>query len=575
MSGPTFTPASAAPLAGTLQIATDVNSRISVIISDGFGNQEKDFYDFSTNHSEILLGFKPNQTNQILVTVYDENQNSATAPQLLTFVTAPLPSNFPVYTVLTNLPSQMEPGYTLFIDEDRNTLVGFAIFMDNSGNVVWYKQTPQYSDADVRQLANGDLLFEEQPPNNDFVEINMLGQTVRVLHPPAQYPVNLHEALETSRGTLLYISDVSVSVPNFPSVLPSQSMTETNPPLKTVTMDDNPVVEINATNGALVNAWSMVNMIDPDRVTYLTGDSTTSYGVDNIHANAIIDDTNDNSIIVSMRDQNAVMKFSRLTGAIKWILGSPTNWPASFQQYFFTPVGSPFDWNWGQHRPTLTPQGTVLMYNDGDWRADPFSTPVPDASNYGSAEEFSLDETNMLISEVWNSQWQTNQDRLYSQVVGKAQWLPQTRDVLVTYGYVQWVNGLSPNPKDTDGSMPRIKEYTHDPIPQVVFDLAMWNYTNTSSTYIGNLVYRATRIPHLYPHPLVPVPNLVINLQNQIPVLTFSADPTYTYSIQQSTDLKNWTIIGTALKSGSAGDYFYFDLDANDKAMRYYRVMAQ
>jgi hypothetical protein len=558
-----------------LQIATDVNSRISVIISDGFGNQEKDFYDFSTNHSEILLGFKPNQTNQILVTVYDENQNSATAPQLLTFVTAPLPSNFPVYTVLTNLPSQMEPGYTLFIDEDRNTLVGFAIFMDNSGNVVWYKQTPQYSDADVRQLANGDLLFEEQPPNNDFVEINMLGQTVRVLHPPAQYPVNLHEALETSRGTLLYISDVSVSVPNFPSVLPSQSMTETNPPLKTVTMDDNPVVEINATNGALVNAWSMVNMIDPDRVTYLTGDSTTSYGVDNIHANAIIDDTNDNSIIVSMRDQNAVMKFSRLTGAIKWILGSPTNWPASFQQYFFTPVGSPFDWNWGQHRPTLTPQGTVLMYNDGDWRADPFSTPVPDASNYGSAEEFSLDETNMLISEVWNSQWQTNQDRLYSQVVGKAQWLPQTRDVLVTYGYVQWVNGLSPNPKDTDGSMPRIKEYTHDPIPQVVFDLAMWNYTNTSSTYIGNLVYRATRIPHLYPHPLVPVPNLVINLQNQIPVLTFSADPTYTYSIQQSTDLKNWTIIGTALKSGSAGDYFYFDLDANDKAMRYYRVMAQ
>jgi hypothetical protein len=575
LSGPTFTPATAAPLAGTLQITTDVNSRISVIISDGFGNQEKDFYDFSTNHSEILLGFKPNQTNQILVTVYDENQNSATAPQLLTFVTPPLPSNFPVYTVLTNLPSQMEPGYTLFIDEDRNTLVGFAIFMDNSGNVVWYKQTPQYSDADVRQLANGDLLFEEQPPNNDFVEINMLGQTVRVLHPPAQYPVNLHEALETSRGTLLYISDVSVSVPNFPSVLPSQSMTETNPPLKTVTMDDNPVVEINATNGALVNAWSMVNMIDPDRVTYLTGDSTTAYGVDNIHANALIDDTNDNSIIVSMRDQNAVMKFSRLTGAIKWILGSPTNWPASFQKYFFTPVGSPFDWNWGQHRPTLTPQGTVLMYNDGDWRADPFSTPVPDASNYGSAEEFSIDETNMLISEVWNSQWQTNQDRLYSQVVGKAQWLPQTRDVLVTYGYVQWVNGLSPNPKDTDGSMPRIKEYTHDPIPQVVFDLAMWNYTNTSSTYIGNLVYRATRIPHLYPHPLVPVPNLVINLQNQIPVLTFSADPTYTYSIQQSTDLKNWTIIGTALKSGSAGDYFYFDLDANDKAMRYYRVMAQ
>ena len=573
LSGPTFTPASGAPLAGTLQITTDVSSRISVLISDGTNTQERDFFDFSTNHSETLLGFKPNRASQITVTVYDENQNSATAPQPLTFITAPLPANFPIYAVLTNLPAQMEPGYTLFIVQNRNAEVGYTTIMDNSGNVVWYKQTPEYADADVRQLDNGDLLLEEQLPNNDFLEINMLGQTVNVLHPPAQYPVNLHEAVVTSRNTILYISDVSVSVPNFPSVLPSQSMTDTNPPLETVTMDDNPVVEISATNGALVNAWSMVSMIDPTRVSYLTGDYDTSYGLDNIHANAIIDDTNDNSIIVSMRDQNAVMKFSRLTGQIKWILGSPTNWPASFLQYFFTPVGSPFDWNWGQHRPTLTPQGTLMLYNDGDWRADPFNTPVADSNNYGSAEEFSLDETNMQVSEVWNSAWQTNVDRLYSQVVGKAQWLPQTQHVLVTYGYVQWVNGLSPNPKDADGSMPRIREYTHDPIPRVVFDLAMWNYTNTSSTYIGNLVYRATRIPDLYTHPLEPVAALVINVVNQIPVLTFSADPTHTYSIQESTDLQNWTTVGTALPSGDAGDYYYYDLDAGETVHCFYRVI--
>src|SRR5580658_5844175 len=106
LSGPTFTPAPGAPLAGTLQITTDVNSRISIFMSDGTNVQEKDFYDFSTTHSEILLGFKPNQTNEILVTVYDENQNSVTAPQVLTFITAPLPATFPAYEVLTNLPSQ-------------------------------------------------------------------------------------------------------------------------------------------------------------------------------------------------------------------------------------------------------------------------------------------------------------------------------------------------------------------------------------------------------------------------------------------------------------------------------------
>jgi arylsulfate sulfotransferase len=575
LSGPTFTPAPGAPLAGTLKITTDVNSRISVFMSNGTNVQEKDFYDFSTTHSETLLGFNPNRTNEILVTVYDENQNAVTAPQVLTFVTAPLPATFPVYRVLTNLPSQMEPGYTLFIDQNRNFVVGYIIIMDNYGNVVWYKQTPEYSDGDVRQLSNGNLLLEEQTPNNDFVQINMLGQTNSILRPPAQYPINLHEALITSRGTILYISDAAVTVTNFPSVLPNQNMTDTDPPLETVQMDDNPVVEISMTNGALVNAWSLASRIYPERVTYLTGDANTSFGVDNIHANALVDDTNDNSIIVSMRDQNAVMKFSRLTGAVKWILGSPTNWPASFQPYFFTPVGSPFDWNWGQHRPTLTPEGTLLLYNDGNWRADPFNTPVASSNNYGSAEEFSLNETNMQVSEVWNSEWQTNQDRLYSVVVGKAQWLPQTRDVLVTHGYVQFVNGVAPNPKDTDGSMSRIREYTHDPIPRVVFDLAMWNYTNTSSIYVGNLVYRATRIPDIYTHPLAPVAGLVINEDGQIPVLTFSADPTYTYSIQESTDLQNWTTVGTAQQAGDDGDYYYYDLDADNTTCRFYRVMSQ
>jgi hypothetical protein len=110
LSGPTFTPASGAPLAGTLQITTDVKSRISVFISDGTNVQEKDFYDFSTTHSETLLGFKPHRTNEIMVAAYDANQDTVIAPQILTFVTAVLPATFPIYAVLTNLPDQMEPG---------------------------------------------------------------------------------------------------------------------------------------------------------------------------------------------------------------------------------------------------------------------------------------------------------------------------------------------------------------------------------------------------------------------------------------------------------------------------------
>lgn len=231
-----------------------MDSRISVLVSDGTGVREKDFYDYGTTHSETLLGFKPGQTNLIQVTVYDKDRNAYTAPQLLTFVTAPLPANFPTVNVLTSEPDQMEPGYMLLVIDDAYTRVGdYIAVLDNAGNVVWYSPVPTSGApyADVRQLDNGDLFLQLTPPSNEFIEMNMLGEIVRTWQPPAEYPINVHEGLVTSRGTIMYLSDVSQVVSNFPT-----SDTIPNPPLETTNVDDNPIVEISFTNSALVNAWS-------------------------------------------------------------------------------------------------------------------------------------------------------------------------------------------------------------------------------------------------------------------------------------------------------------------------------
>lgn len=172
LSGPSFTPAANAPLAGLLQLTTDVNSRVSVLVSDGTDLWERDFYDYATTHSVPLLGFKPGQTNQILVTVYDKNRNAYTVPQPLTFVTTPLSTNFPLYTVLTSEPGAMEPGYTLFLIQSGSA--HYITIMDNSGEVVWYSPAPATGDSDVRQMDNGDLFIEEDLPVNDFLEVNLL-----------------------------------------------------------------------------------------------------------------------------------------------------------------------------------------------------------------------------------------------------------------------------------------------------------------------------------------------------------------------------------------------------------------
>lgn len=567
VSGPSFVPSVKAPLAGVLTVSTDIGSRVSVSVNDGTNSWEKDFYDFSTSHSMTLLGFKPGRTNQISVTVYDKYRNACSAPQTLTFVTPPLPIDISHSVVRKSEPDLMEPGYMLFLMQLVGTTSHYIMIVNSAGEVVWYTLAPAAGDVDVRQLDNGDLFLPEMKPNNDFVELNMLGTNVQTWHPPAQYPVNVHEGLVTDHGTILYLSDASVSVSNFPTTVTS------NATLATKLVDDNPIVEISMTNSILLNAWSPIGLIAPTRVTYLTYQLPNTFGVDNEHANAVVEDTTDDSIVFSLRDQNAVFKLSRATSRLKWILGTPTNWPANFQQYLFTPVGSPFAWQYGQHAPKVTPQHTVLLYDDGNSRASPFDPPLADQSNHSRAVEYAIDETNMLISQLWDST-QANEDRFFTQYLGDAVWLPQQQNILVTYGNINYVNGAPPSPTSTSATMVRIVEYTHDPVPQVLFDMEFFDHSNTSSTYKGYVCYRCIQIPDLYPHTAQPVTSLVLNFEDSVPDIQFSADPAHNYLIQASTDLQSWTDVGSPENDGS-GNFDFVDVEADQFQARFYRVVTQ
>lgn len=569
VSNPSFSQASNAPLAGVLHVDTDVASRLSVSVNDGLGTWHHDFLDYATNHSEVVLGFKPDRTNEIQVTVYDKNHNSYTASGTLTNITAPLPANFPVHTVLKSDPSKMEPGYTLFIVQRGFWQNTFVTIVDNTGEVVWYMPSPSKYDLDVRQLPNGDLFFPEQAPEvNDFIEVNMLGETVWTLTPPPDYPVNAHDGVPTDHGTILYLSDTSRQVDNFPG-----STTDPNAPLKTVTINDNPIVEIDATDGSLLNAWSPMQLLDRTRINYSCFLHDNSFGVDSEHANAVLEDPRDDSIVASLRNQDAVFKFSRSTGQLKWILGPHDNWGSGWQPYLLTPVGTPFEWNYSQHAPQITPQGTLLVFDDGNFRAEPYEKPMADADNYSRGVEFSIDEKNMTVSQVWDSSLATDVDRLFTPILGNTRQLPQTGNILVTYGYVTYVNGAPPSRYNTNAPMVRIIQYTHDPIPQAVFDLSFFDYNNTSSGYTGIVCYRANLIPDLYPHPALPVTGLTLRDLNGIPLLRFSGDITKVYDIESSDDLKNWIVVGSAIQHDGTGEFSFYDIQPGFPSARYYRIV--
>jgi hypothetical protein len=571
-SGPSFTPAPLAPLAGSLQLATDVPSRVNVSVSDGSNTWQRNFHDYSTSHSVPLLGFKPGRTNIITVTALDKFRNAAAAPPPLVFVTPPLPGDFPESMLVTNQPAKMEPGYTLFRVENLGDGAAYLTIVDNAGEVVWYSVASSL--LDVRQLSNGDLFL---PLSTNFAEIDMLGQTVRSWGVPDGLDINYHDGVPTSRDSILYISDDHAIVPDFPA-----NLTGPNAPLVSAYVLYNRIIEMSATNGALLNNWSLLDMLQPNRVDYLT--YSQGY-IDLEHANAVLDDPGDGSIIVSMRHQDAIMKFSRATGEIKWILGPHENWNAEFQSYLLAPSGTPFAWNYAQHGPMLTPQGTLLVYDDGNYRASPYDKILPDPDNYSRAVEYSINEETMEVSQVWEytgtnatSQiWAatgTNVDRLYTGLVGNTDRLPVTGNVLVTFGYTEYENGASPSPILPGATMLRIKEVTHDPLPEVVFDLSFFDYNNPNGVFAGYFAYRSHRIPDLYSTLPAPVEDLSVDLVDGAAILQFSGNQANTYTVQASTDLSQWNSIGEAEDTGG-GNYILADFYDSAAAAQFYRVLSQ
>jgi hypothetical protein len=263
------------------------------------------------------------------------------------------------------------------------------------------------------------------------------------------------------------------------------------------------------------------------------------------------------------------------TGKVKWILSPHENWGPEFAPYLLKPVGVPFEWSYGQHALRITSRGTLFVYDDGNFRATPFDPPVPDSQNYSRAVEYKIDEAKMEISQVW--EYGANvAEPLYTGSVGSAFELPRTGNVLISFGNVSWVNHQKPSAAAPNASMARIKEVTYGDNPEVVFDLSLFDYNNTSSSYRGNYVYRAYRIADFYPHPAEPVTDLDVKVENGITHVRFSADPFRTYKIETARSLagiETWTPLATAQLDADGNCDYQEQGPPEFEEERYFRVL--
>ncbi len=521
-SGPTFIldPNGTTPLAGVVHLATDLPARVTLEVSDGEGSRTIEFAEFKTDFSLPVLGLKPNRQYSIEVKVTDQNNQQLIAAPALQAVTGPLPDDFPDIEVLVSQPALMEPGYTMmarFIRAggDREiTLAGFGtgleeqtlpdwmcwamswavecgsssaptytIMVDDAGDVVWYSLL---GDITNYQLEDGSLLYRG---GNDVISVDMLGNEIRRVTMDDPGTGLTHDLMPTVNQTYLSITIQQATVEDFPT-----SDTDPNAPRRTAKIEDNPIVEFDS-KGNLLNTWPLVDMLDAGRIGY-NSLNLRDLGHDWAHVNSVIYDPRDDSIIMSLRHQDALVKFSRFTGELKWILGPHANWSPEFQAFLLTPVGEPFEWQFHQHSPVITPSGTILVFDNGNFRASPFdgNAKIPNWQNYSRAVEYAIDEQRMEVRQVWEY-GKNIENRLFAGHISDANWMGKTGNVLITFGGTSITGGV-PNSELGQGEIStRIVEVTHDTPAAKVFDIVVYDPTTGARLQ----VYRSERIPDLYP----------------------------------------------------------------------------
>jgi hypothetical protein len=343
---------------------------------------------------------------------------------------------------------------------------------DLSGNLIWFAdlQDGVYLDSSfpIKPLPNGDFLIVVTGAFNGVREINLAGETISQFSvgdvnqalAQAGFQIALaslhHDILPLPNGHLILLANTFQSFTNLPGF-----------PGVTQVIGDF-LIDLDE-NRKPVWVWNTFDHLDINRQPFLFPDWT--------HANAIIDSPDDGNLILSMRNQDWVIKINYRDGAgdggILWRLGPGGD--------FVIPGGSPADFNYAQHYPVLvggksTGVFPLLLFDNGNNRIlDSNGTLCGSpgaASCYSRPVLFELDETSKTAQILW-------QDKLpvFSGCCGSINTLGN--------GDVEFDIAVESSAPLTS----RVQEVTQEPVPRLVWQMDV----------IGQLAYRAFRIPSLYP----------------------------------------------------------------------------
>ncbi len=513
------------PLAAIVQFSANRNVQTTVELADG---DRRWTIEFDQNPAEGLpiVGMRANRCHELTISITDAEGNVLQAPETLSYTTPPLPTDeleFPPLRCTVSKPDRMEPGFTLtsirrrrfgqitnLTKEEQEFLLffGLLVALDDEGEVIWYHKM-DICFSDFARMRNGNIMYLTL--DHHIIEIDILGNEVASWRssgspfPPRSDKVISIDTMafhhyidELPNGNIIAFSTVSQVIDDYWS-----SEEDPDAPRKRKKIMGDEIVEFER-DGTVVWRWNAFDWVDPYRLGYealyiywmLHGFADF---VDWTHGNGLWLDESDDSFIISLRHQDALFKIDRKSGEIKWILGEPTDWSEELEKKVFKAEDG-MRWPYHTHSPSVTPQGTIMLFDNGNYQARPFAPPLPPNQSYSRAVEYAIDTDNMTIREVWESDTAEG-DAMVTYAMGNAHWLPQFNNVLVTYGFCYPRNELPDNVDWITMNdfiyQTRIREVAYTNPPEVVWEIRMDKEGEEEPTHSWQ-TYGSDRIASFY-----------------------------------------------------------------------------
>ncbi len=362
-------PYNISPLTGLIIFETQDLASFKLIIKGKTAEADIEFLTGENlEHFIPVYGLYPNYDNTI--ELYQISELEEVLVTTLNVTTSELPEEIV-------LPSLISTTYEYFGDDLMMlspALDSLPVAFDFLGDVRWYLTTnlswaPTILKDGLILLGTNNLISDPYHTTG-FYEMDYLGKIYREYLLPGGYH---HDIFEMDNGNLLVASSDFLG-----------------------TVED-VIVEIERSSGMILKTWDLKDYLPQLEAP---AEMWTSY--DWFHNNSVFYDALTDSIILSGRHQDVVISIGYRSNELNWVLGDPENWESSFvEEYFFTPAGIEFEWQYGQHSAMVLDNGNIFLFDNGNNRSKLREFDLIANENYSRGVIYDIDTENMIVSQVY------------------------------------------------------------------------------------------------------------------------------------------------------------------------------